>query len=835
MRYFFAVCLLMISATIMAVPAKRIKKTVTLADGTQKEVMLVGDENTHYYLDDDNIAYTSNEEGVFVRRDRRQLENQWNERLARRNRHRIQRAEVRGMIMNPASLCEAGIQRRAQWGAEQNPISGEKKGLVIMVNFPEKTLNSMHRQEFYDRFFNEEGFSEAGNIGSVHDYFYENSYGQFNLTFDVYGPVYVSNSIQYYGKNNSEGYDSYPAELVAEACSLADELGADFSKYDWDDDGKVDQVFIVYAGYGEHAGAPSYTIWPHESTLSEEVSYGDGNGPVTIDGVVIDTYAIASELDGTTGTTPAGIGTACHEFSHCMCIPDFYDTSSSPLHYGMDMWDLMDFGSYSGNNNGNCPAPYTSYERMYCGWLTPKVLNNPCIVKDMKSLYQAPEAYIIYNDANHNEYYMLENRQGEGFDASSPATGLLVLHVYFNSNAWTNNTVNNSNIQRMTIIPADGVLTHATNYRDTWPGTTGKTELTDTSSPAATLYAANLDGIKKMGKPIEDIVDVEGKISFTFDRGKDIDTPTVTEAIEVKADGFTACWGAVENATGYRVRLTAEDMEPQLYPISELSLLQEDFSRFNNKKTTDGTSDISWSIDNYTATSGWEGEKLYTTPQNEVKMGSSKGGGSIYSPWISAPSDTVTFVFTARQYGTDTQPLIYYYGEEGSADKIDSVRLAIEPTRFVATIPVRADSFWLSLNSKGRCYISEISIYDGIVTEEQLATGLVPLMKTKTEVVETLRNSYIFTDLSNQCKYTYSVCAQNGNVFSKWSNQIEVLLPTDPDGVVDIEQSPLATDQSVYDLSGRKVTGAEANSSPFTLRSSLKKGIYIQNGKKFVK
>ena len=131
MRYFFAVCLLMISASIMAVPAKRIKKTITLADGTHKEVMLIGDENIHYYLDDNNIAYTCNEEGVFVRRDRRNLENQWNERLARRNRHRLQRAKDRGMVMSPMALRESGSHRRAQWGAEQNPISGEKKGLVI--------------------------------------------------------------------------------------------------------------------------------------------------------------------------------------------------------------------------------------------------------------------------------------------------------------------------------------------------------------------------------------------------------------------------------------------------------------------------------------------------------------------------------------------------------------------------------------------------------------------------------------------------------------------------------------------------------------------------------
>ena len=166
----------------------------------------------------------------------------------------------------------------------------------------------------------------------------------------------------------------------------------------------------------------------------------------------------------------------------------------------MDQWDLMDYGSYSGPISGGCPAPYTCYERMYCGWLTPTVLSDPCVVKDMQSLYEAPEAYIIYNEENPNEYYMLANHQNEGFGAYNPAHGLLVLHVFFDSELWTNNQVNTTSTQHMTIIPADGKLSDVNNDGDTWPGKTKNTALTDTSKPAATLYVANSDGRKLMGK-----------------------------------------------------------------------------------------------------------------------------------------------------------------------------------------------------------------------------------------------------------------------------------------------------------------------------------------------
>ncbi len=803
MKHILAILLLLISSTALAIPAQRIKKTITLSDGTQKQVVLVGDENLHYYIDNDNNAYICNDQGVFIKKDLNSLENLWKERRANRNKHRIERAEKRGLPIHPKDMTDPSFRHKAKWGAEQNPISGDKKGVVILVNFSDNNINDSHGQEYYDDFFNKVGFSKDGNHGSVHDYFLECSYGQFNVTFDVYGPVTVSNSMRYYGKNIS-GYDQYPGILVAEACDLADKLGADFSKYDWDDDGEVDQVVVVYAGYGENAeGAPAYTIWPHEGTLSLEQEYNDGNGPISLDGVTINTYAVTCELDGNSGNIPAGIGTACHEFSHCMCLPDFYDTNYE--NYGMNDWDVMDNGSSSGNYRGNCPVPYTSYERMYCGWLTPQVLDDPGIVTDMKSLYEAPEAYIIYNDANHNEYYLLENHQGEGFDVSSPATGLLVLHVYFDSDIWTKNTVNNET-QRMTIIPADGILSEFNNDADTWPGKTGKTELTDTSTPAATLYT----GKKLMGKPIESIKEKEGKISFVFNGGINIDAPIAKEAIEVKSDGFTADWNAVTGATGYEVMLTAEDLDEQEYSLEDVALIKEDFSKFKNGKTSEGTTDLSSNLDNYTSMPGWEGKILYDTPQDEVKMSTGRNSGNIYTPWLTTDSKSVTLIFTARQYKSDTNPLKVKLKEGNGSKTLDEVRLTSEPKQYIFTTTTEGNTFQWGLECEKRCYISEMSAYDGILTEEQIASGVVMKKNTTTSTVETEQTSYEFTNLSNQRKYAYSVCALNGKAKSKWSNVIEVQLISDSDGIgqVGIEHLPSDTEH-YYSLDGIKLSSPQ--------------------------
>ena len=823
-----AACLLMISASAWAVPARRVKKTVTLTDGTKKEVTLVGDENMHFYTDADGNAYITGPDGLYVRKDRSILTGQWQERLAKRNKHRIERAKARGMNLSPKTLSQNGGRHRAQWGAEQNPIEGSKKGLVILVNFSDLAMNKAHDQKFYDGFFNEVGFNKGGNSGSVHDYFFECSYTNFDLTFDVYGPVTVSKPYSYYGQNNSNNYDMYPGELTAEACNLVDKLGADFSKYDWDGDGEVDQVYLIYAGYGEHADAPDNTIWPHECTLSEEKTYGDGSGPITLDGVKVDTYAMSSELDGNSGNEPAGIGTACHEFSHCMCLPDFYDTSGEGR-YGMDEWDLMDYGSYSGPNSGGCPVPYTCYERMYCGWLTPTVLSNPCLVRDMKSLYEAPEAYIIYNDKNPNEYYMLANYQQKGFGAYYPAHGMLVLHVYFDSEVWTNNTVNSTSWQHMTIIPADGRLTGETNSADTWPGKSKKTALTDTSTPAAELH----DG-SYLGKPISEIEESDkGKITFLFNGGIPLDMPVVTDPTNVTKDGFTANWAAVEGATDYKVLLTAADKEAQQHSLDEITLLKEDFSGFNNGKANDGSTDLSESLDDYTKMPGWTGDKLYTTPNDEVKMSTSKKSGGIYAPWLTAQNSKVTLDFTVRRYGNDSAPLLVRFGEGSDVvgyNLDEEIELTDQPVRHVITIPVEENDFWWGLECEKRCYISEMSTYDGEVTAEQIDAGVVNVSFSETTYVTTEGNSYQFTGLSPKYNYTYSVRAISNDGYSEWSNEVNVTLSNET-RIKSLTPTLSKGEGAVYDLSGRQLV----NSSTCQLVNSLKKGLYIINGKKVVR
>ncbi|MCR4852455.1 MAG: M6 family metalloprotease domain-containing protein, partial [Prevotella sp.] len=408
---------------------------------------------------------------------------------------------------------------------EVGNYKGQKKGIIILVNFSNVSFKSSNNNALFQSIANEENYTNAnlGFKGSMRDYFYKQSDGQFELTFDVVGPYTVSNTQSYYGGNDSSGDDKYPATMVIEACQLAAN-DVNFADYDWDGDGEVDQVYVVYAGKGEADGGASSTIWPHEWTLDAANYFGDGSGPQTIDGVTINTYACGPELNGSTGKI-AGIGTMCHEFSHCLGYPDFYDTDYSGGQ-GMGYWDLMDSGSYNGD--GYQPAGYTSYERWVAGWKTPVELDKNTKVENMKSLQDGGDAYIIYNDNNNKEYFLLENRQFSGWDESLPGDGLLILHVDYDSLTWANNQPNDTpSRQRMTWIPADNEYQYETynftkyysfEYMANDPFPYGSVNaFSQSTTPAAKFNNKTSNGTYYMDWEVNSITqNSDGTVSFVY-------------------------------------------------------------------------------------------------------------------------------------------------------------------------------------------------------------------------------------------------------------------------------------------------------------------------------
>lgn len=502
-------------AAANAIPAKKLQKVITLTNGTQVSVELRGDEYLSWWKGTDGTAYRATaDDTVFEAFD---LEAQKPAAAARRARAEQGRVARLARVKN--SLKGADDKMRGL-GGDHITYKGVKKGLVVLVDFKNKKFADGHDLEYYKNVINGKDFSdeEEGYVGSVRDYFLAQSNGQFELDFDVVGPVTMSKNYGYYGNDGAYQKDEKVYEMIKEACDgIQDQVN--LKDYDWDGDGEADQVFFLYAGLGQASGGSHSTIWPHESELRYwpcgVLSYSTGK---------INTYACANELQpetqGSSRYISAGIGTICHEFSHCLGFADMYDTSGGGG-YGMSVFDVMDQGSYNGN--GFVPCNYTAFERIYAGWVEPIELIDPATVKDMKSVSDYGRPFIMYNYKNTNEYFLLENRQNTGWDEGLyGSNGLLIVHVNYVPSRWANNSVNWSTekIQCCTVVNADGSRDN-TQYSlqgDLYPyevkGVTMNDEFTDESEPAAKLYNKNTDNSYALGIPITQIKRSKGSISF---------------------------------------------------------------------------------------------------------------------------------------------------------------------------------------------------------------------------------------------------------------------------------------------------------------------------------
>ena len=472
----------------MAVPARPTQYAHIQPDGTMITLVSVGDEYYSYYeCIDTGEAMERGWDGHFYAIPHDEFERK----LAYADSLRTQASTVR--VLSPDKLKSTrAMPAMSRAMGSFTPMNGSQRGLVILVNFQDEKFSVDNPNKVFDDMFNLKGYSQNGHVGSVRDYFSDQSYGQFTLDFDVVGPITVSRHMAYYGAKNAVKCDKRPAEMVIEAVTQAKaQWGVDFSKYDWNDDGEAEQIFLIYAGYNEAQGATSDAIWPHQWTLAEAKGYGDGTGPMIIDGVKVNNYACTSELCGTSGTKLDGIGTACHEFSHCLGYPDFYDTDGATHGSGKGMasFSLMGTGSYNGpTGHGEVPCGFTAYERWMAGWLTPVELTEPVTISDMEPLQNAPVAYIIYNDNNRNEYFLLENRQSKKWfgytNSQASGHGLFITHVDYNAKAWKENKVNiDSKHQRLTYVAADNsYAANANSYRgDFFPGVNKVADFTSAS------------------------------------------------------------------------------------------------------------------------------------------------------------------------------------------------------------------------------------------------------------------------------------------------------------------------------------------------------------------
>ncbi|MBO4906077.1 MAG: M6 family metalloprotease domain-containing protein [Bacteroidaceae bacterium] len=508
MKHLLIALVASLSATIvMAVPAERVRRQVTLTDGSTLIINLSGDENLSWWQTDDGQIAVPAADGVHY--------------------------ELTGeLVSDLQARAESDAQRRlaprliGSQSAAPLPSVGSPKVPVVLVNFTDSVFNVADTDEevrqYYDLYCNgtRDGnlYQGHGSYGSIRDYFFDQSNGLFTPEFVIIGPVNLDHPESYYGSNGSDGKDKGYTQFRNDAITKATETyDGEWSDFDNRNKGQVDMVFFIYAGCGEANGGHSTTLWPRESTTS-----------VTINGIKFATSACCNAMRARRNAqgvvydaVPDGVGIMCHELSHALGLPDFYNTNYKS--FGMDLWSLMDYGCYG--SNGYVPCAYTAYERDFMGW---QALEEITTTQELQiaPIANGGKGYKIVNSENSNEYYVIENRQAVGWDRSicGFGHGLQVTHVDFDASIWNGNRVNNVvNHQRMTIIAANNLYkgTYNTNntadiLMETWAGNLypfgENNSLTSTTTPAATVYTAS----GYMDKELLDITENDDKtVSLT--------------------------------------------------------------------------------------------------------------------------------------------------------------------------------------------------------------------------------------------------------------------------------------------------------------------------------
>lgn len=449
---------------------------VRQADGTTINIRLEGNEEEHAAYTEDGRLLVPDENGYYVLASEAQRE-------AFKSARRVKRGGP--------GLMFSGY-----------PAFGERRAIVVLVEFKNQEFTIPDPNDFYTRMLNEEGFSDYDATGSARDYFIESSDSIFRPAFDVYGPVKLSQNYSYYGQNTWGGNDARPEQMVIEACQLLDDE-VDFSLYDNDGNGVIDCVYVFYAGFGEADGGNANTIWPHSWDISQATSRR-----YLFDDVRLDHYACSNEMQTRT-RQPDGIGTFCHEFGHVLGLPDLYSTMYTQAFTPAE-WDIMDRGSY--NHNSRTPPYYSAAERYSLDWLKPETLSPG--EKTLLPLNEENAAFFVPTDKE-NEYYIIENRQQQGFDAYVPGHGMVIWHIDFVQSVWNNNTVNISpNHLYWDMIEADGVPTVATRDGDAFPGRFEVTEYSPETRPAWRSWSG-----EDMPFRIFDIAESEeGIITFSVEK-----------------------------------------------------------------------------------------------------------------------------------------------------------------------------------------------------------------------------------------------------------------------------------------------------------------------------
>lgn len=352
------------------------------------------------------------------------------------------------------------------------------------------------------------------------EYYKEVSYGLLNVSIDISLKVY---QLPFAMAHYAGSTDASLQNLIYDAVTAASS-DTTFSNYD--------AVLIVHAGPGQESdvsGLMYHEVWSLYYNNEAGGICANATSPclpstITLKNAQPLTEAIVMpQTDSQEGYTINPLGVYVHEFGHWLGLPDLYCTSmycQGGASLGAGKWSLMADGIYNADpaqcpdptNLATCiiggmPAHLDAWSLSYLGWVAPQTVTSPQTItagpveNALSASSPAPGANVYKaqaSTATSAQYFLIENRQQLGFDASLPGHGLLVWLVddsIISSNFATNSVENSPVRPGLKLIEADGDWSLLSlsggdigGPGDPFPGSRNNTRLTPMTNPSSIPY-----------------------------------------------------------------------------------------------------------------------------------------------------------------------------------------------------------------------------------------------------------------------------------------------------------------------------------------------------------
>lgn len=455
-------------AYVGAVPASPKPFDVTQPDGTIITLHMVGDEYYHWTETNNNQVVVLSKEGYYeyatilnneiVPSGIKATSDNLQSRII--NAPIADKTQLVNLMMAKRSAVIAHMDSLARLEDSSNPSQprntttllthGNQKVLCILVDFPDRPFTKSKTD--FENMWNQPNYNVEGSMGSIHDFYVENSYGQMSVTATVVGPYRARHDCDYYKTTGPTLEGSNVQELIEEAIIAASQ-DINFANFDVNGDNFVDAIHVVYAGYAQEVVPYDGLIWSHQSSIPYAITQG---------GCKAKKYFITSELAENSGTNIAPIGTVCHEYAHILGAPDYYSNTD---YTGTGSLDLMGNGNWNGPTglDGRYPAHHNPYTKAYIfNWVMPTLISS----SDLNALYTLTPSYnsnCIYrvNTNTNGEFFLLENNRSlinaqSSYWINDTLGGMLIYHIHSGiEEAIAQQNVNNSHPQKCYIVCAN--------------------------------------------------------------------------------------------------------------------------------------------------------------------------------------------------------------------------------------------------------------------------------------------------------------------------------------------------------------------------------------------